>query len=573
MSGVSLPRVPRPPAKDVPSAATGEQLRATRPLLSVVVPVYNQGGTIVHNVRTIRERVEREIDGPLELIVVSDGSIDRSEEFLIEEASDVARVIHYDRNLGKGFAVKAGALAAAGQYISYVDSDLDLDPAAIPGYVETARREGLDFVIGSKRHPDSLVHYPAARRLSSWLYQQLVRVLFRLDVRDTQVGLKVFRREVAEEVMPLLLVKQYAFDLELLAVARSLGFDRLREMPITLRYRFTGSGVRSIAVFLALVDTAAIFYRLRILRYYGRKQALLEGAARRYAEHRPRVALITTDKEFAARLDYPNLEIVRLDDSSTAGRRAAAERTDCEVLAFLGPGAVAAGNWLDSTLPFLGRAEVAAVVVPTMTPAEGSARERAAGAVWESRLGGGSLHFRFTPGNLRFVTMFPAQTVVVRRDDYLALDSHETSEHQLVGSLTAHGKRVVYTPDTVVVRREPPLFGAHLAKAAEFGRGRGRDVRHGGPRALRPLTLAPLALLTFAAVSVPLASSGPTGRRLSATGWALYGAAVTFGATSAGLRFRSVRVGALTAAGSVATHFTYGASFLVGYLRTNRPRP
>jgi hypothetical protein len=208
-----------------------------------------------------------------------------------------------------------------------------------------------------------------------------------------------------------------------------------------------------------------------------------------------------------------------------------------------------------------------------MTPAEGSVRERAAGAVWESRLGGGSLHFRFTPGNLRFVTMFPAQTVVVRRDDYLALEPQEGSEHELVGALTARGKRVVYTPDTVVVRREPPLFRAHLAKAAEFGRGRGRDVRHGGVRALRPLTLAPLAVLTFAAVSVPLASSGPTGRRLSTTGWALYGAAVTLGATSAGLRFRSVRVGALTAAGSVATHLTYGASFLVGFLRTSQPRP
>jgi glycosyltransferase involved in cell wall biosynthesis len=570
MTTVSLPGVPRPP-KDAPSVDAGEQ--STRPLLSVVVPVYNQAGTIVDNVRTIRERVERELGGSLELIVVSDGSIDRSEERLLEDASDLARVIHYDRNLGKGFAVKAGALAATGEYISFVDSDLDLDPGAIPGYVETARREGLDFVIGSKRHPDSLVHYPAVRRMSSWLYQQLVRALFRLDVRDTQVGLKVFRREVADEVMPLLLVKQYAFDLELLAVARALGFDRLREMPITLRYRFTGSGVRSIAVLFALVDTAAIFYRLRILRYYQRKRALLRDSARRYAEHRPSVTVLTTDEGAASRLEYPDLAFVRLDDSSPAALRAAAEGADSDVLAFLGPGAVAAGNWLDSTVPFLARPEVAAVVVPTMTPADGPSRELAAGAVWESRLGGGSLHFRFTPGNLRFVKLFPAHTVVVRRADYLALAPDACTEHQLVRALTSNGRRVVYTPDTVVVRREPPLFRAHLAKAAEFGRGRGRDVRQGGPRALRPLTLAPLAFLTFAAASVPLAASGPTGRRFAVTGWALYGAAVVLGASGAGLRFRSARVGALTAAGSVATHLTYGASFLGGFLRGNRLRP
>jgi glycosyltransferase involved in cell wall biosynthesis len=544
-----------------------------RPLVSVVVPVYNQASTIVENVRTIRERVERELGGPLELIVVSDGSIDRSEERLLEDASDVARIIHYDRNLGKGFAVKAGALAATGEYISYVDADLDLDPAGIPAFVEVARQERLDFVIGSKRHPDSIVHYPAARRASSWLYQQLVRLLFRLDVSDTQVGLKVFRREVADEVMPLLLVKQYAFDLELLAVAGALGFDRLHEMPVTLRYRFTGSGVRSVAVLFALVDTAAIFYRLRILRYYQRKRALLRDAARRYAEHRPSVTVVSTDEDAAARLEYPGLKTVSVTDPSPDALRTVAEQADSDVLAILGPGAVAAGNWLDSTIPFLARPEVAAVVVPTMTPADGPTRELAAGAVWESRLGGGSLHFRFTPGNLRFVKLFPAHTVVVRRADYLGLAPESCSEHELIRALNERGKKVVYTPDTVVVRREPPLFGPHLAKAAAFGSGRGRDVRLGGPRTLRPLTLAPLALLTFAAASIPLAASGPAGRRFAATGWALYGAAVGVGAAAAGLRFRSARVGGLTAVGSVATHLTYGGSFLAGFLRGSRQRP
>jgi glycosyltransferase involved in cell wall biosynthesis len=178
----------------------------TRPLVTVVVPVYNQAGTIVDNVRTIRERVERGVDGAVEVIVVSDGSIDGSDERLLEDESHGARVIHYDRNLGKGYAVKAGALAATGEYLAFVDADLDLDPARIPGFLDVARAEQLDFVVGSKRHPESVVRYPPARRVSSWLYQQLVRILFDLEVRDTQVGLKVFRREVAEEVMPLLFV-------------------------------------------------------------------------------------------------------------------------------------------------------------------------------------------------------------------------------------------------------------------------------------------------------------------------------------------------------------------------------
>jgi len=247
-----------------------ERQVARRPVLSVVVPVYNGGETIVENLALIRSAASRGLPpDDIELIVVSDGSVDGTTERLIEAQSDVdMHVIHYDRNFGKGYAVKMGALDAAGEWIAIVDADLDLDPNSIPDYLETARRERLDFAIGSKRHPDSVVYYPRSRRIASWCYQQLNRVLFRLDVRDTQVGLKIFRREIAEKVVPVLLVKQFAFDLELLAVARAFGYGRVRELPVHLEYRFTGSDVHSKAAAVALWDTAAVFYRLRILRTY-----------------------------------------------------------------------------------------------------------------------------------------------------------------------------------------------------------------------------------------------------------------------------------------------------------------
>ena len=111
------------------------------------------------------------------------------------------------------------------------------------------------------------------------------RVLFGLDVTDTQVGLKVFSRAVVDEVVPLLVVKRFAFDLELLAVANAVGRGRVRELPVRLEYRFSGSGVGSSAVARALIDTAAIFYRLRLL---GRISA--SGATRRPGRARARPA-------------------------------------------------------------------------------------------------------------------------------------------------------------------------------------------------------------------------------------------------------------------------------------------
>jgi glycosyltransferase involved in cell wall biosynthesis len=536
-------------------------------VLTVVVPVYNQEASIVANVATIRRSIASGLDAEFELIVVSDGSIDRTAERVLEAADENVRLIHYDRNLGKGYAIKTGALEARGRYVAYIDADLDLDPAWLPRFVNRLEEGRLDFAIGSKRHADSKVDYPRSRRVYSWLYQQLVRVLFRLDVRDTQVGLKVFRREVAEQVLPLLLVKRYAFDLEMLAVARALGFRRIEELPIRLDYRFSGSGVNFLAVARALVDTGAIFYRLRILRYYQRKRML--GGAFGWTRPRgfePLVSVITRDPAALTGLDYPNLEVVALADSSPQAVHRAAREAAGSVLAFLEEGGRPAGNWITATVPFLRREEVAAVVVPKVAPRDGTLGARAASAIVGSRLGGGSLYFRFTPGNLRYVRDFPAASVVVQRDRYLDLGEAVTAQ-EVTASLTAKGSAVLYTPETVVVGATPRLFRPHLQQTFAYGRRRGVDVRLRGVRAVRRTTLLPVVLLVFLAVG-PLAVQAGVSIRTAWLALALfYAAAVAVSATIAALSFRNAAVGILAAAGLVLTHLTYAAGFLRGLAR------
>ena len=132
-------------------------------------------------------------------------------------------------------------------------------------------------MIGSKRHPQSRVAYPKFRRFQSAIYQLVVKVLFNLDVRDTQTGLKLFRRNVLREALPLLAIKKFAFDLELLVVARQLGYRKVIEAPISLDYQFE-STVNLGSAWRVLWDTAAIFYRLRILRYYHRRRLELAAA-------------------------------------------------------------------------------------------------------------------------------------------------------------------------------------------------------------------------------------------------------------------------------------------------------
>src|SRR5262249_36623235 len=284
----------------------------------------------------------------------------------------------------------------------------------IPTYLAKARDEELDFVIGSKRHPDSVVHYPRSRRIASWCYQRLNRVLFRLDVGDTQVGLKVFSRDVADDVVPILLVKQFAFDLELLAVGASLGYTRIAELPVRLEYRFTGSGVGSGAVVRALWDTAAIFYRLRVLHTYARRRRLLRMWD---PDELPPVSVVGDEHAFAS-LDYPRL-------SPTEG----------DVVAVLAPGARPAGNWISAAIPYFADADVAAVVAPTVAPFRGPLRDRVAAAVLESRLGSGSRRLGYLPGNVRDVTDHPADSVVIRSADHASAQAARVDGEHLVAWL------------------------------------------------------------------------------------------------------------------------------------------
>jgi glycosyltransferase involved in cell wall biosynthesis len=246
------------------------------PYLSLVTPVHNGEAFIEGNVRAMLCALE-ELDRPVELIVVCDGSTDRTVKRAMAVGDPRIRVLRYEENQGKGVAITCGLAHARGRLVGWLDSDLDIDPGVI---VAAARRLAslppVDAVIGSKRHPDSAVSYPLIRRFYSWGFQMLVRVLLRVNVRDTQVGAKVFRREMLDRVVPLLLIKRYAYDLELLAVGAEFGFDRIEEVPVRLDYKFSGSGIGNTEVRRMFVDTLAIAYRIHLRHWYVRRHAALE---------------------------------------------------------------------------------------------------------------------------------------------------------------------------------------------------------------------------------------------------------------------------------------------------------
>ncbi|HTV74558.1 MAG TPA: glycosyltransferase [Candidatus Acidoferrales bacterium] len=242
------------------------------PKISVVMPAYNEARHIVRNLLETVDTLQAS-GHDFEVIVVDDGSPDKTyleAAKLLSSHPEVVRVVHYQVNQGKGNALMCGSWFARGEIVVFLDADMDLHPSQLAGFFDLLEREKVDAVIGSKRHRLSKVDYPFSRRCISFVYYSLIRLLFGLPVKDTQTGIKVFRREVLDRVFPRVLAKRFAFDIEVLANAHRMGY-KIIDAPVQLEFRRGTFGrIRAKDITNITLDTLAIFYRMHILRYYDR---------------------------------------------------------------------------------------------------------------------------------------------------------------------------------------------------------------------------------------------------------------------------------------------------------------
>lgn len=241
--------------------------------LSVIIPIYKQEKTILQDLMNINQTL-RKIRYDYEIIAIVDGkNVDKSYKIVEKCKIPKLKVFTYKKNRGKGYAVRYGMAHTKGDYVAFIDAGMEIDPNGISMVLEHMEWYNADIIVASKKHPASQVNYPISRKIISFGAFLIAKILLDITIHDTQAGLKIFKRKVLIKVLPRLLVKNYAFDLEILSVANRLGFKRIYEAPIKLRYCFDGlthaTGLKTI--FNSLVDALAVFYRLKILHYYDNK--------------------------------------------------------------------------------------------------------------------------------------------------------------------------------------------------------------------------------------------------------------------------------------------------------------
>lgn len=204
--------------------------------LSIVIPAYNEEKRIVATLQTIFQYLPKHFSFS-EVIVVDDGSKDNTVgtvKALSAERVDL-KVISLEKNCGKGAAVKAGVLAAQGEYILFMDADNATRIDEVEKMIEVLDLNKADLVIGSRYLKDSQIkiHQPWYRVFIGRAGNLLIRLLLVDDIKDTQCGFKIFRNYVAKDLFQRLKITRFGFDMELLAIAQKVLGYRVQEMAVS----------------------------------------------------------------------------------------------------------------------------------------------------------------------------------------------------------------------------------------------------------------------------------------------------------------------------------------------------
>jgi glycosyltransferase involved in cell wall biosynthesis len=240
--------------------------------VSIIIPGYNEGKNIYQNLE-YSNLVFVDMFQEFEIVFVNDGSTDNTLSMAkkAEQKYPSITVIDCQINQGKGNALCLGTSRANGKYIVFMDADLELPPTQLTTFFEIFNTKNADVVIGSKMHPKSVINYPPGRKFVSFGYFIFIAFLFNQKFHDTQTGLKLFKAEVIKPVMKKILVKRFAFDVEMMVIIARQKWNII-ESPVIMEYKREQNWgrIRVKDILKVLQDTLAIFFRLHFTNVYDR---------------------------------------------------------------------------------------------------------------------------------------------------------------------------------------------------------------------------------------------------------------------------------------------------------------
>jgi dolichyl-phosphate beta-glucosyltransferase len=209
-----------------------------KPDLSIIVPAFNEQERISGSIKKILDYIKKE-NLNAELIVVDDGSSDDTSETAKKACGAIAeiptKVVRYEQNRGKGFAVQTGLREALGEIALFSDADLSTPIEELPKLVAPIESGEFDLTFGSRALDRNLIgaHQPWRREQSGKVFNFMVRAMTGLPFADTQCGFKAFRMSKFRLLLDVMRIERFGFDVEFLFVAN---FSNLRLREISVRW-------------------------------------------------------------------------------------------------------------------------------------------------------------------------------------------------------------------------------------------------------------------------------------------------------------------------------------------------
>lgn len=237
--------------------------------LSVVIPAYNEEKHIKNTVEAVYKYLSGK-DIEHEILVVTDGSKDKTDEIVrsLMPSIPTLELIDYERNRGKGYAVRRGMMKAKGDFRLFTDADnsttIDHIEKMMPFF-----EKGYGVVIGSIGIKGAKVasgSEPLWRRLFGKAGNLFIQIMAVPGIKDTQRGFKIVTAKTAEDVFPKMLMDGFSFDVEMLALARKFG-HKIKEVPINWDNDIAGSKVKLKTYFQFLLETVKIRWNLLSGKY------------------------------------------------------------------------------------------------------------------------------------------------------------------------------------------------------------------------------------------------------------------------------------------------------------------
>jgi glycosyltransferase involved in cell wall biosynthesis len=204
--------------------------------LSIVIPAYNEATRLPATLSRLTTYLERQ-PWDWEIRVVDDGSSDGTADVAAQASISEPRIVaQREPHRGKGGAVRAGLLAARGAYRFMCDADLSMPPEELPRFLPPVL-DGFDVAIGSREGQGARrVGEPWRRHVIGRVFNRVIQLLVIRGIEDTQCGFKMFTAEAAERIFPRTTLDGWAFDVEVLGLARVMKL-RIVEVPIEWHHR------------------------------------------------------------------------------------------------------------------------------------------------------------------------------------------------------------------------------------------------------------------------------------------------------------------------------------------------